>query len=64
MSEHHDKAMHEDIPVMGDLDSDSSGVLTWRSTALVEELLLCEQRKSVIIRCVLEYHLFEPTSEE
>ena len=21
--------MHEDIPVMGDLDSDSNGVLTW-----------------------------------
>ena len=29
MSEHHDEAMHEDIPVMGDLDSDSNGVLTW-----------------------------------
>ena len=64
MSEHHDEAMHEDIPVMEDLDSDSNGVLTWRSTALVEELLFYEQRKHVIMRCVLECHLFEPTSEE
>ena len=51
MSEHHDEAMHEDIPVMEDLDSDSNGVLTWRST-LVEELLFSEQRRRVIIRCV------------
>ena len=29
MSEHHDEAMHEGIPVMGDLDSDSKGMLMW-----------------------------------
>ena len=30
MSEHHDEAMHEDIPVMGYLDLDSNGVLMWK----------------------------------
>ena len=29
MSEHHDEAMHEDGPVMGDLDADANGLLTW-----------------------------------
>ena len=27
-------------------------------------IVLYEQRRRVIIRCVLEHHLFEPTSEE
>ena len=30
MSEYHGKAVHENIPFMGDLDSDINGMLTWK----------------------------------